>query len=66
MIVYTNRPKIHVQCPECGSTNITMNHPNFGPMWCNDCKYRVESKEQDLYILMHDGGTTSFKNKEEE
>lgn len=34
-----------VRCPKCGSENISQLRQLTGPIWCNDCGFRVENKE---------------------
>ena len=34
-----------VRCPKCGSESINQLRQLTGPIWCNDCKFRVENKE---------------------
>ena len=33
-------------CPKCKSTNIDQQRRMTGPIWCDDCGYRVEEKEK--------------------
>lgn len=33
-------------CPKCGSFNVDELSEDFGPIWCNDCGYRTEHKEE--------------------
>lgn len=32
-------------CPRCGSSRVNTLRTTVGPMWCQDCGYRVEHKE---------------------
>ena len=34
------------KCPKCGSTQIETFRMPYGPMWCMDCGFRVERKEE--------------------
>ena len=34
------------KCPDCGSTRIETFRMPYGPMWCMDCGFRVEHKEE--------------------
>ena len=34
------------KCPECGRTRIETFRMPYGPMWCMDCGFRVEHKEE--------------------
>lgn len=36
-----------IKCPKCESVNISQYRTPKGPIWCNDCGYRVEQKEID-------------------
>lgn len=44
MIKITDEEKGPI-CPICGSRNIDELREIYGPIWCNDCGYRVEKKE---------------------
>ena len=35
-----------LKCPKCGSSNINQFRCLDGPIWCEDCGYRVENKEK--------------------
>ena len=34
-----------VVCPKCDGRNVNQYRMPSGPMWCDDCGYRVEEKE---------------------
>ena len=34
-----------LRCPECGSESINQFRMITGPVWCNECSYRIEQKE---------------------
>ena len=34
-----------IKCPKCGSTKISQYRMITGPIWCENCNYRVEQKE---------------------
>ena len=33
------------RCPKCGSSNVGQYRCMTGPIWCEDCGYRIEQKE---------------------
>lgn len=35
-----------MKCPKCGSKNIGQYRMMTGPIWCCDCGFREENKEQ--------------------
>ncbi len=41
-----------VVCPECGSENVAQYRTMEGPMWCNDCKFRVDDKTKDNPFIL--------------
>lgn len=40
------------RCPKCNSTNISQYRMMTGPIWCNDCGFRVEQKELDHSFIV--------------
>jgi hypothetical protein len=34
------------KCPQCGGTCVETYMMLYGPMWCEDCGFRVEHKEE--------------------
>jgi len=34
-----------LKCPKCGNLNISQFRQIDGPIWCEDCGYRVEQKK---------------------
>jgi len=37
--------KMKCRCPKCGSSNVGQYRCMTGPIWCEDCGYRIEQKE---------------------
>ena len=36
-----------LKCPQCSSIKISQYRTPIGPIWCGDCKFRVEHKETE-------------------
>jgi len=34
------------KCPKCGGTRLETFRMPYGPMWCEDCGFRIEHKEE--------------------
>ena len=32
------------RCPQCGSSRLDQYRMPYGPMWCQDCQFRIEDK----------------------
>lgn len=32
------------RCPKCGSKRLEQYRMPYGPMWCQDCSFRIEDK----------------------
>ena len=44
----TEVPKMNkLECPKCKSNRINQYRTPVGPIWCEDCGYRVEHKEKE-------------------
>ncbi len=53
------------KCPECGSINTDTFRMPTGPIWCRDCGYRVEDKENGNPFYISQFDLVSEKVKEE-
>lgn len=50
------------KCPDCGSYSINTYRMMTGPIWCNECNYRVEDKEycNPFLTQVEDEGSKPF------
>jgi hypothetical protein len=56
------------RCPRCDSTRINQFRMPYGPMWCSDCGFRVEDKNEipnPFIEAEKEGADTQFKEDDD-
>lgn len=43
-----------IKCPNCGSESINQLRQLTGPIWCNDCGFKVENKETNNPFIFNE------------
>lgn len=52
------------RCPKCGSTRLEQYRMPYGPMWCQECQFRIEDKTvspNPFYVEEEDQGDAEQK-----